>query len=601
MTYTAFNDKPSSNLRIGLEVRKDFLTRPEIIGSFGVVTSTNARASSIGLRVLEQGGNAFDAAVAVGLALNVLEPEYNGFGGEVVALARLADTRTVKVLCGQGVAPRTATCEQFLELGYKEMPSVGLLAATVPGAFDAWMLMLRDLGTMTLRAVLSPTMEICNAGVPLSRDVRRKLAQVATRFQGAGWEASSRIYMAAISQPDEALTLQNEDLSSTLSALLTHSELGRSTREEQIDSARSYFYKGPIGLAVASFSGRRSLSKIDIETGGLIERADLEQWKAHWEDPVTTNYKGWTVHKSGPWSQGPVMLEHLNVFEEICPNPAACTNEAYVHALIESGKIAFNDRDLLYGDPNFSEIPLEDLLSKTYAKSRAKEITDAATIEALTISYPDMADPSSDFYKANTRQSPGFEGDTCHFDIIDRLGNVVSATPSGGWLQDSPAIPKLGFSLNTRSQMFNLREGHPNALGPRKRPRTTLSPTIATHDGGRILSFGTPGADYQDQYNILLFLRYVVFGCSLQEAVESVSFRSEHFVASVPPYGIKPGLISIEQRFPEKDLECLRRRGHLIAKKPDYSMSPCTAAVWEGGILRAAAGPTEQRGYAVGL
>lgn len=599
---TAFNDRTAdtATARLGLDVEVGFITRPEVVGRFGVVASTDAVASAIGLRVLDQGGNAFDAATAVGFALQVREPDYNGFGGELVALVRLATSGTVKVLCGQGSAPKAANIAEFRRLKYRHMPSVGLLAATVPGAFDALMLMLRDLGTMPLRAVLTPAIELARDGIPLTRAVCQKLARVQTRFRQPGWEASRDCYLPDNRVPASGAVFRNFALVAALESILVAAEQRSTDRIEQINAARDYFYRGPIARAIAQFVGSREVTDSAVTSGGLLKFDDLKNWSARWEAPVYTEYKNWTVFKAGAWSQGPVLLQQLNLLRALELNPTRIIEDSFVHGILEAAKMAYSDRDAYYGDPDFERVPLEGLLSVEYAKRRVQEMNGNAAVSITERLELDKRLTAAVEVTPDEHSPRGHEADTCHYDIIDRFGNAVSVTPSGGWFQDSPIIPELGFSLNTRAQMFNLTEGHPNCVAPGKRPRTTLSPTLAVDGQSRVLSIGTPGADYQDQYNLLVFLRIAQFGHSLQQAVEGVTFRSEHFMRSTPPNKIRHGVVTIEARFPQADRERLLLRGHIIEEKSDYGMCTCTAAMLDGELIRGAAGPTAQRGYAVG-
>jgi gamma-glutamyltranspeptidase / glutathione hydrolase len=583
-----------------LHVEAGSVSRPEVYGGLGVVSSTHPLASAAGMRILQNGGNAFDAAAAAAFVLHVVEPEYNGLGGEMVALVKTAGAGRARVLCGQGVAPGRATAELFAGLGHAQIPAVGLLSATVPGAFGAWLLLLRDVGTASIRTILEPAVRIARSGIVVSRLLAKKIKLVKARLCEEGWNAACEVYLPNGDLPREGATLQNLPLAATLANIIGVAENAGGKRELQIEAARRHFYDGAMADAIARFVSSRDLSSDVLETGGLVSNDDLSGWQAGWEDSVHTAYRDWEVYKPSVWSQGPLFLENLNLLTAANLGAAKPTDPELLHLLVETAKLCFADRDAYFGDVPDAEDLLKKLLSADYAVGRVAGITDAAArqvlpgLRATTDGYGALATEA-----AQPRSPVVMESDTCHISVADRRGNVISVTPSGGWFQDSPVIPGLGFSLNTRAQMFNLTAGHPNCIGPGKRPRTTLSPTIAADGSRSCIAFGVPGADYQDQYGLQFFIRWLHCGLSLQRAVEAPAFRTEHFHSSSSPSRFKPNVVSVERRFSADELDALRRKGHEIAVKPDFHMSQLNVAMKDGAMLRGAASPAFQRGYAI--
>jgi len=339
---------------------------------------------------------------------------------------------------------------------------------------------------------------------------------------------------------------------------------------------------------------------------GLLAGDDLAGWAATLEAPLTLDYHGHTICKTGPWGQGPVMLQQLALlagFDLAAMGPGP----DYVHTVVECAKLAFADREAWYGDPEFVDVPLATLLSAEYADERRALVGERAS-EELRPGAPDGREPRMPPIApavagaAGTGEPTlGLAGDTCHLDVADRHGNLVSATPSGGWLQSSPAVPGLGFALGTRAQMFWLEEGLPASLLPGRRPRTTLTPSLAVSDDGTVLAFGTPGGDQQDQWSLELFLAHVVFGRNLQEAIDAPMFHSAHFPSSFYPRGATPLRVEIEARAPAETIEALRARGHDVSVADGWSLGRLSA-VSRGvdGTLRGAANPRGMQGYAVG-
>ncbi|MBL8385113.1 MAG: gamma-glutamyltransferase family protein, partial [Burkholderiales bacterium] len=532
-----------------------FTTRPEIRGSFGVAASTHWIASAVAMRMLELGGNAFDGAAAAGLVLQVLEPHLNGPGGEVPIILWNEARSELQVICGQGVAPQAATPAHFRGLGLNLVPGTGLLAATVPGAFDAWMLMLRDHGTLPLRTIVEPVIEYATRGVPLVPRIRAAIAAVRRLFLDE-WPGSAATYLPGGNVPGAGDLLANPGIAATYGRVLAEAERAGSDRIAQIEAARRAWYRGFVAEAIDRFC--RGTAVIDT-TGerhrGLLCGDDMARWQARYDAPLMGRYGRYDIAKCGPWSQGPVLHQQLALLSGVDIGALGPASAALIHTVVEAAKLCFADRDAWYGDPDFDAVPIEALLSARYAQARRALIGERAST-ALRPGSPDGRAPRLPDWqaaRADIRKDAYFyglgeptfaelpaedgvlRGDTCHLDVIDRWGNMVSATPSGGWLSSSPVIPALGFALNTRGQMFTLEAGHPACLAPGKRPRTSLSPSLALRDGMPWAAFGTPGGDNQDQWQVILLLRLAHFGMNLQEAIDAPSWHSAHLIPSFWP------------------------------------------------------------------
>ncbi len=591
-----------------------FTTRPELRGTFGMVSSTHWIASQTAMAVLERGGNAFDAAVAAGFVLQVVEPHLNGPGGEVPIILWDARRAAVEVICGQGPAPKAATTSHFRSLGLDDIPGTGLLAACVPGAFGGWLRLLADHGSMRLRDVLQPAIDYAGSGYPLVAAISDAIAQVEALFRDE-WHESARVYLDH-GVPRPHTTFRNPDLAQTYERVVNEAERAGSDRDRQIDAALQAFYQGFVAEAIDDACRVPAMDGSGNRHAGLLTAADLSEWKARVEPPTQFTYAGGTVYKTAPWGQGPVFLQQLALLRGFDLKAMGFLSADHVHSVTEAAKLAFADREAWYGDPDFADVPLGALLAEGYASQRRQLIGDRASMELRpgTVNgrrpiipwslarHRDRGargrwEPVSD---PTLRANP--LGDTCHVDVIDRAGNMVAATPSGGWLQSSPVIPGLGFCLGTRAQMFTLDEGHPNMVQGGKRPRTTLSPTLVMRGDQPWLAFGTPGGDQQDQWSLNFFLSHVEFGLNLQEAIDAPMFHNRHFPSSFFPHESAPGCLSVEDRNGSKAAEGLRQRGHEVVLDDPWSLGRlCVVGKDPGtGQLMAAANPRGMQGYAVG-
>ena len=587
-----------------------FTTRPELLGTFGAVSSTHWLASAVGMAMLEKGGNAFDAAVAAGFTLQVVEPHQNGLGGEVPILFSSGTEDRVRVLCGQGVAPAKATIEHYRALGLDLVPGSGLLAAVVPGAFDAWMLLLRDYGSMRLADVMAPAVAYARDGHPLVQRASDTIETVKELF-ATEWPSSAALYLKNGQVPAPGSILRNPDLALTYSRIVREAEVAGRGRDDQIEAARRLFYGGFVAEAIERFcAGTEVVDTSGRRHRGLLTGDDLARWQATYEDPITHDYHGHTVAKVGPWSQAPVFLQQLALLEGFDLAALDPDGPDFVHTVVECAKLAFADREAYYGDPDFGDVPVDALLDGSYNDARRRLVGETASDEmrpgdvsgydaaariaaTARLAKTEVGDPSM-------ASIGGTRRDTCHLDVVDRAGNMVAATPSGGWLQSSPVIPGLGFPLTTRGQMFWLADGLPNSLAPGKRPRTTLTPSLAIRDGRPYLAFGTPGGDQQDQWALSFFLRHVHHGDNLQEAIDAPTFHTEHFPSSFHPRDARPGHLAIEDRFPPETVKELRRRGHQVEVVDGWSLGCVCAVAADGPLLRGAANPRRMQAYAAG-
>jgi gamma-glutamyltranspeptidase / glutathione hydrolase len=590
-----------------------FTTRPEIDGTFGVVASTHWIATAVGMAILEKGGNAFDAAVATAFTLQVVEPHLNGPGGDVPVILHDARRGLTEVICGQGPAPAGASIAHYRALGLDMVPGSGLLAACVPGMFETWMLLLRDYGTLRLADVLAPAIAYAGEGYPLVERASATIAAVEKLFR-EHWPTSAAVYLPGGNVPEPGTLFANPTLAQTYRRILREAESASAGREAQIERARKTWSQGFVAAALENFCRTPAMDTSGTPHAGVLTGEDMARFKARVEPPLTFAYGRYTVCKAGPWSQGPVMLQQLAILEGFELDGLDPAGPDSIHLQVEAAKLAYADRESFYGDPDFVEVPMATLLSEAYNAERRKLIGEAASLElrpgsvegfgAVVELRRDTGERASVSALGAGEPTVGrlgqVRGDTVHFDIVDRAGNMVSATPSGGWLQSSPVVPELGFCLGTRAQMFWLEAGHPAALAPGKRPRTTLSPTLALRDGEAYLAWGSPGGDQQDQWTTQFFLRHVHAGMNLQEAIDAPAWHSEHFPISFWPRTARPGVLVIEGRVPKASIRELERRGHIVEVAPDWSEGRLTAASREGRRRRAGANPRGMQGYAAG-
>jgi gamma-glutamyltranspeptidase/glutathione hydrolase len=549
------------------------------------------------MSVLERGGNAFDAAVAAGFTLQVVEPHLNGPGGDLPAIVYSARTGDVCVICGQGTAPAAATAKHFRDLGLGLVPGTGHLPAVVPGAFGGWLLMLAQFGTWRLGDVLEFAIGYAENGYPVVSRITAAVEAIERMFREE-WRTSAEVYLRN-GVPRPGALFRNPELAATYRRVVDESRGG--TREQEIERARTLWYEGFVAEAIDRFSRMEVMDSTGDRHRGLLDANDMAHWRATLEAPLSLDYRGNTVFKTGPWGQGPVFLQQLALLEGCDVATMEPGGAEFVHTVVECAKLAFADREAWYGDPDFVDVPLDLLLSTEYAGERRTLVGDSASAELRPGGAgARLPAPVEGALAVGVGEPTRSSGDTCHVDVVDREGNLVSATPSGGWLYSAPIVPGLGFPLGTRGQMFWLEEGLPNSIVPRKRPRTTLSPSLAFRHGDPYLAFGTPGGDQQDQWSLIFFLHHTDFGFDLQAAIDAPCFHTNHFPSSFYPRDAHLRQLELERRFARDTIEELRERGHDVRVTDDWSLGRVSAAARENGIVKAAANPRGMQGYAVG-
>jgi gamma-glutamyltranspeptidase / glutathione hydrolase len=549
------------------------------------VSGNSALAVQVALDVLASGGNAFDAAVAAGLALQVVEPHQCGLGGEAVAILHPVDRESPLVVCGQGTAPAAATISRYSQDGLTVVPGAGLMAAVVPGAFDAWMLILRDFGTLSLREVLQPALAFAEHGFAINKQIARGIAKVEALFRSR-WPSSAAIFLPRDAVPQVGDTFANPTLARTYARLQREAEQAGSQRETQIEAARAAFYRGFVADAIGRFV--HSVPDVDqagVARRGLLTEDDLARWTATIEPAVSFQFRGFSVHKAGPWSSGPVMLQLLALIQDLDFAELDPAGAAFVHVLVEAAKLAYADREAWYGDPNFVDVPIAYLLSETYNQARRRLIEEMASDDLRPGSIPGRCAilPSFEQQPTATSVEPGLIArpepvNTSQVNISDRFGNMASASASGGWLTGSPVIPELGFTLSTRGQMFWLQGGLASSLAPHKRPRTTLSPTLVSRDGAPVIAFGCRGADKSDQWNAQFLLRHLDQAMSLREALSAPNFYSEHWPVSTSPRHACRRKLNLSEGFDDAVVGELRDRGHIIPPRRGGTLDYCVCA-----------------------
>ena len=588
-------------------------TRPTLRGTFGMVSATHWLASHAAMAELEAGGNAFDAAVAAGFVLHVVEPHLNGPGGEAPAIFATAADPTPTVLCGQGPAPSGATPEHYRSLGLDLIPGTGPIAAAVPGAVDAWLLLLRDHGTRRLADVLSYAIGYAREGHPFLPRAADLITTMADQFT-EHWPTSAALWLRDGRAPEPWSRFRNPDYAAVLERLVTEAATAGVEREAQVEAARRAWSEGFVAEAIDAFQRQPHRDASGRDHAGLVTGADMAAWSATYEPATLRRFRDVEVAKTGPWGQGPVLLQSLALLEGLENSLLDPGTADGVHAIAEVLKLAFADREAWYGDG--PDVPMKTLLSADYAEARRTLIGASASRElrpgapdgraprlaehvraARSVDVPaGLGEPTVTVASGETR------GDTCHVDVVDRWGNIVSATPSGGWLQSSPTVPGLGFCLGSRMQMFWLEEGLSSTVAPGRRPRTTLSPTLVLRGGRPVLACGTPGGDQQDQWQLLFLLRHLVGGFELQDAIDAPTWHSTSFPSSFYPREVALGGLVVEDRLGEQVIAELIRRGHEVTRSGPWSLGRmCAVAVDpDSGVLSAGANPRGAQGYACG-
>lgn len=616
----------------------DPTTRPTLQGTFGMSASTHWLATQTAQAVLERGGNAFDAAVAAGFVLHVVEPHLNGPGGDMTGLFATAEAPVPQVLMGQGPAPAGATIEHFRAEGLDMVPGAGALAAAVPGAVDAWLVLLRDHGSWDIADVLAYAIGYAENGHPIHAGTCAAIAAAAETFR-AHWPSSAAQWLPGNQVPEPGDLVRMPGYASTLKRLLTAAdEAGAAgdggadtdVRVARIEAVRRQWREGFVAAEAAAFIRAPHMHSSGSMHAGVLTVEDTAGFSAGYEEPVSIEFRGHTIAKTGPCGQGPVLLQTLRILDGFDDADLDPSTERGAHTILEALKLALADRDTHYGH---GEVDLETLLSEEYAASRRELISEWASLdfrpglrdEGEPGFVPPLvagdefelpaqavgADGTASAGSAGGAGEPTMQtnatpravrGDTCHLDVIDRWGNIISATPSGGWLQSSPLIPALGFCLGTRLQMMWLDEDSPSRLAAGKRPRTTLTPTLISRGGIPVIAIGTPGGDQQDQWQLLAILRMLVGGYTPQQAIDAPAFHTTALPGSFWPRTWTPGGVVVEDRLGDEVIAGLIARGHDVSRAGDWSLGRLSCVTYdpETGIMQAAANSRGMQGYAAG-
>jgi gamma-glutamyltranspeptidase/glutathione hydrolase len=565
--------------------------RPEIVGDFGIVAAGRHYAVAAGVRMLMAGGNATDAGVAAVFAAAVTEISHFGFGGEAPTIIFDAKTKKVSVVNGQGTAPALATPDKFAAAGI--IPGNGPNGGTVPAMVDAMARALQLNGTMTLSQVLVPAIELADGFVMYNflaevfasqkKATSRYKTAYDTYYPGGKLPVTGEIYR----QPNLARTIR------TIAAADAAATKAGKDRKAAIQAGRDAFYKGDIA--------RRIGAAMEAD-GGLMRYADLAGYQGKVEAPATADVFGYRVCKGGFWSQGPAMLMAMNIAEAAGVGRMSPDGDQYLHTVAESIKLAFDDRNAFFGDPDFAKVPMKGLLSKQYAAERAKLIGPRASLEhrfGNPWAHEGSARTTPAFTPHMLKKTGGPSADTTAIEVVDAQGNLFSATPSSGWLLGGAYIAgDTGVPMSNRMTVFDLDPASPNVLAPGKRPRTTLSPCMVLKDGAPYLAIGTPGGDNQDQQIMNVLLRILAFGQPLQAAIEAPRINSNHFHGSFAVKKDEPGVLEIEDRVPAAVRAQLAARGHKLDVLGPFGVSTgiVAAGVVPGsGTLRGGADVRRER------
>jgi gamma-glutamyltranspeptidase / glutathione hydrolase len=539
-------------------------------GTRGAVAGGSEPAIEAGMRMFHSGGNAVDAGIATVLAATVVEFSHLGFGGEAPILVRTREGK-VYAIAGVGTMPKMATAQFFRDhkmlptevtsppdrMGMNAMvPVAGILPALVPGLVEGTLVTLREFGTKSFAEVVAPATELAD-GFPID-ELRCLYIAQSVRFLEA-WPASKRVFLPNGHVPQPGEIFRQPDLARTLRSMAEVERKARAsgaTRQAAIDAVRDYFYRGEIAHRIDEFSK---------QNGGLLRYEDMAAFRVQPEEPVSTTYRGYTVYKPGFWSQGPDMIETLNILEGFDVRSMKLNSPEYIHTLTEALKLAYADRDTYYGDPKFSDIPASRLLSKEYGKERQQLITADASLEfrpGRIGPHP----PVHPYYVEMARYKIDdalMAKDTTCVDAIDKDGVAISVTPSGAWLP-SVIAGDTGIPLTERAQSFLLIPGHPNELAGGKRPRVTLSPTLVVGPDKSVITLSTPGGDNQDQSLLQVLFDVILFGMNSESAVEAPRFQTRHLVSSFDNHAMNPGDLLVDDRIPAATLADLQKRHHLV-------------------------------------
>ena len=541
-------------------------SRPVIYGTQGVISSGHYLTSMAGMRMMLDGGNAFDAIVAAGFAAAVTEPIASySLAAEGVFMLYHAKSGDLLSLSGQGTTPNRATVDWYRAQGHEEIPTgpgpLAHLSFTVPGVVAAFLSLLEKYGSKTVEEVLAPAINYAQSGIPNYEYMLERIGSDNTRKQWQQYPpGGTDIFYDNGDVPEPGSLLVQKGIAATLRALVEAERAAEGNRADGVRAARDCFYTGEVGRIIAECSQR---------VGGILDIDSLADYEAKYETPTKTSFLGHEVHGQRTWTQGAVLMQALNILENFDLRAMGHNSTTYIHTVSQALNLAFADRQAYYGDPDFSDIPIDGLLSKDYAHARASMIDPArAFAETPTPGNPweyssASGSPRLQDKEGQSEQNSDQSG-TTHISVIDREGNMVAATPSGGSFSKSVFFPELGCALSTRMEMLNFQDGHPNRLEPGKRPRTTLINYIVSKDGVPVMTVGCPGGDHQAQANLQLILNSLLWDMNPQAAVEAPRFASNNVVNSFYPHSYYPGQLALEPQIPLTTRDQLAAKGHQI-------------------------------------
>lgn len=538
-------------------------SQPRLFGTHGAVASESYLATQAGADMLKQGGNAVDAGVAAAFVEGTANPQMYTIGGECPILVRMAETGRVVCVNGNTAAPGRATVDAYRERGLSDVPDSGILAAGVPAAFGALLTTLMHFGRLPLRVVLEPTLRLCEEGMPAHQGLVAQekfgIRAMAEMFRSE-WPGSAALYLPDGQIPVAGQVLRNPALADLFKYLIHEEHRARGGRENGLRAALDGFYRGDVAAAIAAYSRDRD---------GLLDRDDMSSFETLLEQPVSVEYGNTRLYKCGFWNQGPALLQCLTILRHFDLQAMGHNSADYIHHLVEAIKLGFADREQYYGDPRHVSVP-EELLSDDYGRERAKLI-DPQYAQAEIM----PGDPAAGQALLPVAQRLGGRSwgpGTVHVNAADAEGNMIALTPSGGWIKSAEVMPELGFPLGNRLMTFYLEpEHHPNRVAPYKRPRTTISPSLAEREGKPWTVFGTMGGDQQDQWQLQYFLNRVVFGMTVPEAIDAPKLSSEHFPGFFAPHSFFGKRVRVESRVGAEIREELARRGHDVDAGADWS------------------------------
>lgn len=575
--------------------------RPSIKGTTGMVVSGHALASLAGMRILDRDGNAIDAGVAAGICLGVLQSDMVNFAGVAPIMIYSADTRQVKTISGLGPWPRAASVEFFQDHFKGQIPE-GIERTVVPGAPDAWIQALRLYGTMSFEQVSRDSISLAKHGFPMHHFMSHILKGKAPSY--GRWPTNARIYLPNGRAPEPGEIFIQRDLAGTIQILVEAERRNLiSGRDAALQAARDEFYRGRIAESILDFHA---------QNGGLLHQEDLRDFQVAVEDPLKTTYKEYEIFSCRPWCQGPAFLQALNILEKFDLKALDHNSAEYIHLVTEALKLVFADREKYYGDPGFVDVPIAGLLSKEYAITRRDDLNRAQAWREMPPAgnpwlWQDNAGKAPGANDADPAPTPAKAVGTEHLDtsyvcVVDRRGNIFSATPSDV-SYSTPIIPPTGLAVSSRGSQSWVDPGHPSSIQGGKRPRLTPNPCIVFKDGEPVMPIGTPGGDTQCQSMLQVFMNIVEFGMEPQVAVEAPRFATFNFPNSFFPHDYHPGLLKVEGRIHDSALARLKDLGHRIETWADWSWKSgavCLIHIGSNSDVLIGAADPRRESYALG-